>query len=206
MKHDGSLDDGVEIVTHPCSLAYHENRLDWCQISATCADYNFKSHDTSTCGLHIHVGRSQMGDDPDSRAAAAGNLVLLVNSVWDKLVPFTRRESNKLTRWASMNEIPDRDFLLTCYTDSEITTTALQTSKQGRYQAVNLTCRDTVEFRIFRGTLKVTTLLASLQLVSNLTKYAMTHTPKECLNATWEDVLSIEEHQELRAYCKRRGI
>ena len=205
MKHDGSLDEGVEIVTHPCSLAYHKEQLDWCQISATCTDHEFKSHDTSTCGLHIHVGRAQMGSDPDSRAVTAGNLVLLVNAVWDKLVPFTRRTESKLSRWAARNEIPERSLLLN-FPDADITRVALSTSKNGRYQAVNLGPRDTVELRIFRGTLKVTTLLASLQLVSNLTKYAMTHTPTECLTATWEDVLSIEEHKELRSYCADRNI
>lgn len=28
-KHDGSLEDGVEIVSHPCTLAYHMDELDW---------------------------------------------------------------------------------------------------------------------------------------------------------------------------------
>lgn len=200
MKHDGSLDEGVEIVTHPCSLAYHENVLAWGQIAHECREQGFKSHDTDTCGLHIHVGRYQMGHDFDSRAVTAGNLVILANVLWDYLVPFTRRATSKLERWAALNPIPAKCDLL-AMSDQEITEAALGTSRCGRYQAVNLSPRDTVEFRIFRGTLKVTTLLASLQLVSNLTKYAMTHTPTECLNATWEDVLSIEEHKELRSYC-----
>ena len=206
MKHDGSLDEGVEIVTHPCSLSYHESTLDWCQISATCHEHGFKSHDTSTCGLHIHVGRAQMGDDPDSRAVTAGNLVLLTNAIWDQLVLFTRRTESKLSRWAARNEIPELNTMPELLDDALLTRAALNTSKNGRYQAVNLSPRDTVEFRIFRGTLKVTTLMASLQLVSNLTKYAMTHTPTECLTATWEDVLSIEEHKELRSYCADRNI
>ena len=31
-KHDGSLDDGFEIVTHPMTLAYHQQNLPWSEI------------------------------------------------------------------------------------------------------------------------------------------------------------------------------
>ena len=38
----------------------------------------------------------------------------------------------------------------------------------GRYTAVNLTNSDTVEIRMFRGTLKLNTLKATLQMVNHL--------------------------------------
>ena len=73
MKHDGSLgSEGVEIVTHPCSLAYHTYELRWAEISRTCRNHDFKSHNTDSCGLHIHVGRRQFGDTPDQRSKTAG--------------------------------------------------------------------------------------------------------------------------------------
>lgn len=206
MKHDGSLsDDGVEIVTHPCTLAYHQYQLRWAEIARTCKGQGYKSHDTETCGLHIHVGRLQMGENAVDRRRTAANLVILANVLWEHLVTFSRRKPAKLDRWASCNRLPDMDTLRVM-DDATLTIAALDTVNKGRYQAVNLTNDETVEFRIFRGTLKRTTLIASLQLVSNLTRYAMTHTPGECLDATWSDVLSVEPHKELCEYSASRGI
>ena len=57
IKGDGSLDDGLEIVTHPMSLEYHKNYC-WNDILNKAVSLGYRSHQTSTCGLHIHVNRS----------------------------------------------------------------------------------------------------------------------------------------------------
>ena len=204
MKHDGSLgEEGVEIVTHPCSLAYHQYELRWAEIARVCKSHGFKSHDARTCGLHIHVGRDQMGIDYDSRRRTAGNLVILTHQLWEELVKFSRRTSGQLSDWACK---PSMDDLSAHLTDSELTDMAMRTEYNGRYQACNLCNSSTVEFRIFRGSLKRGTIIASLQLVSNLTKYAMTHTPTECVNATWADVVGVEQFKELNKYNTERGL
>lgn len=62
MKHDGSLDaEGVEIVTHPCTLNFHRYELKWGEITRICKNNGYKSHDTTTCGLHTHVNRDVFG-------------------------------------------------------------------------------------------------------------------------------------------------
>ena len=205
MKHDGSLgSEGVEIVTHPCSLAYHQYELRWAEISRTCRSHDYKSHDAETCGLHIHIGRKQMGSSTEERLRTAGNLVLLVDSIWSQLVTFTRRTDCQLSRWS---ERPCTYILHGVeYTDDELTSMALATRSRGRYQAVNLTNSSTVELRCFRGTLKRDTIIASIQLASNMTRYAMTHTPTECRNATWADVVGVEQFKELDQYNRSRGL
>lgn len=208
MKHDGSLDDeGVEIVTHPCSLAYHTYQLRWKGISRTCLDHGYRSHDTHTCGLHIHVGRAQMGETSDQRDMTVGNLVILTKALWGTIEPFTRRTKSALARWAECNDICNWESL-DQYDDISMTNLALETrwNRAGRYQAVNLCNSETVEFRIFRGSLNRETIIASVQLVNNLTRYAMTHTPKECYNATWLDVLNVERFAELVSYCERMHL
>lgn len=205
MKHDGSLDEeGVEIVTHPCSLAYHTYQLRWKEITRKCRSLGYLSHNTSTCGLHIHVGRDQMGDTWAERDRTAGNLVILARKLWDELVPFTRRTEDALEEWAECPSLCWRDF--DELSDEEKTEEALRTESDGRYQAVNLCNSNTVEFRLFRGTLKRDTIIASLQLVNNMTRYAMTHTPTECYNATWVDVIAVERFAELVAYCEKRNL
>ena len=208
MKHDGSLgDEGVEIVTHPCSLAYHRFNMRWAEISRICRKHHYTSHEAGTCGLHIHIGRKQMGDSYESREATAANLVLLVYHLWNQMVRFSRRTESQLDDWA---KCPDLEYYGfedgTGYGNAELRSMALDTQRSGRYQAVNLCNSETVELRLFRGTLKRDTLIASVQLASNLTKYAMTHTPKECMESSWSDVIGVEQFKELNNYCEKMGI
>ena len=206
MKHDGSLDDGVEIVTHPCTLRYHTSHLDWQAITGTCIENGFKSHDTDTCGLHIHVGRRQMGGSYDGRELTANNCAILVSALWPEMTAFSRRKAGNLDHWAARNldlsDLPD---------DAGDATAALlcaldRSSRQGRYQAVNLTNDDTVEFRLFRGTLNCDTILASLQLVDHLVRYAMRHSLLECARTTWDTFIAGADAPELLAYCRKRGL
>lgn len=91
MKHDGSLHpEGIEIVTHPASLAFHRYELGWDEIARTARNHGYKSHDTTTCGLHVHIGRDALqADTPDK-------LVILVDRLWNNLVTFSRREYRQL--------------------------------------------------------------------------------------------------------------
>ncbi len=201
LKNDGSLEDeGLEIVTHPCSLAYHMYEFRWAEVDRICRNNGYEDG-AYTTGLHIHVGRKQMGKTNAERDIAAGNLVLLVNRLWDKLVTFSRRDEDRLEEWAQCPcvSVYHKD-------DEELTEEALCSRDDGRYQAVNLQNRNTVEIRIFKGTLKRETTIAAIQLVSNLTKYAMTHTPTECTTAEWSDVVSIEKFKELDNYCRKMGL
>lgn len=203
LKHDGSLgDEGVEIVTHPGTLAYHQYGMRWAEICRISRSHGYHSHNTNTCGLHIHVGRKQLGNDRTERETAAANMVILTRKLWEPLVNFTRRDESKLDEWAACPDLDIWDY------DDEhaLLVDALDTVSDGRYQAVNLNNRNTVEFRIFKGTLRRDTIIASIQLVSNLTKYAMTHTPMECRAASWADVIGFESHDELNTYCQGRGL
>lgn len=205
MKHDGSLgDEGVEIVTHPCSLAFHMYELRWAEISRVCESHGFKSHDTTTCGLHIHVGRRCLGSDSYERKTTAAKLVWLTVRFQNELTAFSRRKAEQLERWASF---PRLDYEDHCHDELSLREAALQTEWAGRYQAINLCPSETVEFRFFRGTLKRSTIIASIQLISNMVKYAMTHTLEECADkAEWTDIINAEQFKELSTYAAKRGL
>ena len=47
--HDGSLDNGVEIITQPHTLDEFY-KLPWDKVLDTCKDRNFRSHDAKACG------------------------------------------------------------------------------------------------------------------------------------------------------------
>ena len=50
-KHDGSLDDGFEIVSHPMTLDYHKNVMPWESVLRKVRSLGYTSHQAETCGL-----------------------------------------------------------------------------------------------------------------------------------------------------------
>lgn len=194
-KHDGSLSDGYEIVTHPGTLAWHKERFPWARVCEASVNNGFRSHDTDTCGLHVHVGRDQLGDN--SRETAA-KMSVITYRLKDWFVRFSRRGGE--SRWAQYVKprFPlrgdDHEFLREYYDLLE----------RDRYLAVNVRNGNTVEVRIFRGTLNPSTVLACLELVSNLALYARDHELEDCLAVTWDELVHYEEHEELTDYCSRR--
>ena len=64
-KHDGSLDDGFEMVTHPMTLEYHMKEMPWKLILQEAIRLGYTSHQATTCGLHVHVNRNAFGDTED---------------------------------------------------------------------------------------------------------------------------------------------
>ena len=61
-KHDGSLNDGFEIVTHPTTLRYHLDTMPWAAVLTRAKSLAYVSHRAGTCGLHIRVNRSAFGN------------------------------------------------------------------------------------------------------------------------------------------------
>ena len=194
-KHDGSLSDGYEIVTHPGTLAWHKERFPWADVCKASLDNGFRSHDTDTCGLHVHVGRDQLGDRPCDTAA---KMSLITYRLKDWFIRFSRRGGeSRWTKYAGP-ESPlgaDEQEFLRAYYDQ---------LRRDRYRAVNVQNASTVEVRIFRGTLNPGTVLACLELVSNLALYAKENALEDCLAVTWDELVHYGEHEELTDYCSRR--
>ena len=204
MKEDGSVT--FEIVSHPMTLDYLRSEFDMKTLCSIPPKYGFKSHDAGTCGLHVHVGRKQLGLDTDEQDRVIERICVLMLRHWDNLVRFTRREQSQLRRWASkpdlfsgrgekhicINELHERFEAYECDGD--------------RYVALNLCNRDTIEFRVYRGSLKPETVLASLEFTSNICRYAMEHDLRDVLRSSWEDVALFERYPELCAYLEERGL
>ena len=76
----------------------------------------------------------------------------------------------------------------------------------GRYTAVNLTNADTVEIRMFRGTLKLNTLKATLQMVNHLVEVAVAMSDTTVQELSWFDFLDTVHEPELIQYLKERRL
>lgn len=205
-KHDGSLDEGMELVTHPCTLSYHTTEFPWEKVCKIELEHGFKSHDAETCGLHVHVNRDFFGKEPE-HSMNVGKLCLLVSEFWNNIFKFSRRTERQLNWCAKYGSFVDEGD----ENDEEKIAKGVydkypKGSHSNRYYAINLTNRNTVEFRIFRGSLKPDTIKATLQFVSNISHFAKEKSPKEILNCKWSDIIGYHHYAELDAYCAERGI
>lgn len=211
-KSDCSLSRGLEIVTHPGTLAHHMYVMHWRQIQRTCEKAGFRSHDTDNSGLHVHVGREQLGSTDSERDETIRKVQVLFIMYAAELTRFSRRTRSRLNQWAPFRSFgvspesiraTDGDTLAS-WAGSSVPTHAYD--HDDRYAAVNVLNRATVEIRIFRGTLKRDTLIAAIQLVSNVFEYAMAHTWDELRTSTWADVAAYKPYKELVNYTIARGL
>lgn len=197
-KHDGSLNDGFEIVSHPMTLKYHQETMNWRDVFSEAVSMNYRSHQTSTCGLHCHVNRDAFGSTYEEQEAVIARIIYFVEHHWLELLKFSRRSEYAINRWASR-------YGLTGNTDQ--TYKDAKAKHLGRYVAVNLENDNTIEFRLFRGTLRYETFIATLQLVHEICTVCIECTDHECENLSWGNfVLGIKDKPELIEFLKSRRL
>ena len=195
-KHDGSLDEGIELVSHPMTLEFHQTRMPWQDVLQKAAHMGYTSHQAQTCGLHIHVSRNALGADESEQDAAIARILWFFEKNWEELLKFSRRTQRQLERWAARYGLKaPRDIL-----------SQAKDSRTGRYVCVNLQNQDTVEFRIFRGTLKYNTLMAALELVDRIIDCALYLSDEEMQQMSWTTFVSGCQAPELIRYLKERRL
>lgn len=101
IKCDGSLDDGMEIVTHPMTLDYHKNQMPWQDIMYEAIVLGYKSHKSGTCGLHVHVNRETFGEIREAQEDAISRVLYFVEHHWNELLKFSRRTEAQMSQWAA---------------------------------------------------------------------------------------------------------
>lgn len=200
IKHDGSLDNGFEVVSHPMALKYHREHMPWQELFDKAIQLGYRSHQTETAGLHVHVSRGAFGRNPEDQEAAIARIVYFVELHWNELLKFSRRTLSSMNRWAARYGLIN---------DTQSTYKKAKGYPCGRYVAVNLLNRDTVEFRLFRGTLRYETFFATLQLVDEICRQAASLTDTELEAMSWgEFVLKIDKNEkpELISYLKSKQL
>jgi hypothetical protein len=194
LKHDGSLSNGCEIVSHPMSLWYHRG-FTWDMIFDQLRRHGCSS-DNSTCGLHVHVNRSFMQDKAERTGVSNCKLDLFVNAHKHNMVKLARRQST-FARFKNVWEMVSYGELGT---------------NRYRYQALNFQNKKTVEFRIFKGTLDHPTFLASLELVDACCHFVKSTTSSwpamfdnDSIQA-WADYIWVEFLGYIRSFQRKYVI
>ena len=195
-EEDGSLNNGFEIITQPASVSKH---LEFCapkafydQMVKTCRAYGFLSHDARTCGLHIHLDKKFFGSYLDSCTA---KLMFLFERHWDDLKKFSRRREEG---WCHRRGSSNRPVNYKAYIDE---------AKHGypdRYFAVNISNDNTIEIRLWRGTLNLDTLRATLKFTARLAQLAKDKTTVELAKMSFKDILG--DDPDIIAYARTRNL
>ena len=195
IKSDSSLDDGMEIVTHPMSLEYHRSFC-WDRIMKKAVFLGYHSHQTSTCGLHVHVNRDSLGLDRDEQDEVISRILYFVEHHWNEILKFSRRSEYAMNRWAARYG----------YENSPKAIMDKAKKNYGRYVAINLCNYHTIEFRLFRGTLKYNTLIATLELVNKICELAVLMDDDEIAKLSWSEFVAGIKETELIQYLKERSL
>lgn len=213
LKRDGSVPYGFEIVSHPATLASHMYDAHWSGIFSKCVKHGMRSHDAKTwngsCGLHVHVGRAALGNSEDERDDVVRKVKVLVYRHWEEMERFSRRSWEQLDDWASreLSNCDIENIATSNYPDVTASRCIPTTnSHNDRYIAVNCENAATIEFRLFNGTLKRDTFMATLQLCSNICKYAMSHEWSDILSCDFLKVALYERYNEIETYLVARGL
>lgn len=160
LKEDGSLSDGFEIVTHPHSLDEYQRNFDWSALNQL-RRLGFRSWDTSSCGLHVHVSRTAFGfahKRSDIVKVQAHELRFM------KLIYDNDRQISRLAgRKSSYATFDDKGHL--------VNKIKYGNQENGRYSAINSENSETLEVRVFRGSLKPERVLMALELVQCAVEY-----------------------------------
>ena len=150
-KADGSLDRGYELVTYPFTFNYYSEAIDFKFLSGL-QELGYRSWSAGTCGLHVHISRT--GFASSGHVWKFAQLILSNQYAWSKLAGRTS------SRWASF--------------DSE-TNSVMKVLKgekfPERYCAVNLSNTDTIEVRIFRGSLNERRVRSAIESVDCAIQY-----------------------------------
>jgi len=155
-KSDSSINGGFEIVSHPTTYeGWLDEKENVGKMLSSLATLGFKSHNTSTCGIHIHITKKNV---------STLQLYKMLHFTYqnpDFILGISQREKTNLNAWAKIDDSPQ---------DSK--KKARNKFNFGRYEAWNLSNDETIECRIFRGNLRLDRFYKNIEFVQALISWA----------------------------------
>ena len=154
-------------------------------------DNGCKSHDTDTCGLHIHASKRWLTLTEQIRVG------IFIHTQEQRMGIFARRGGNYYTAF--------KDIKTNGYTYAN--------KNEDRYEAVNFLPRHTIEFRLFRGTLKLETFYASLEFVHAVLNFVKTISSQKLIDIdyAWNKFCEYvktdkKEYKNLITYMNNKNL
>lgn len=168
MKDDGSLSDGFEIVTHPHTLSDYQTNFNW-EFMPKLKREGFRSWNTDTCGLHVHVSRTAFGEGVSPWGRTDRDQLILRRQAHElrfmKLIYDNQRQVERIAGRAGNHyaTFGDKGKL--------VDKVKFGTQSNGRYSAINTDNDATLEVRVFKGSLRKERVLSALEFVTASVEY-----------------------------------
>jgi hypothetical protein len=172
LKEDGSLSDGFEIVTHPHTLENYHTDFNWGVLDRLKSE-GYRSWNTRTCGLHVHVSRTAFGSNGDPWAygvpSSQRSQLLLSRQAHElrfmKLIYDNQRQVERIAGRSNNNYATFQDK------GNLVRKIKLGYQESGRYSAINTENDDTIEVRVFKGSLRKERVLSAIEFVHASVEY-----------------------------------
>lgn len=187
--HDSTVQ--IEFDTMPCSLEFHKNKMNYREMFEYLDKEGYKGHDCKTAGLHIHANRNYLGKSRISQELVISKILYILEKFNDEICVIARRD-NDYSEFAG--EKQNEDSIVELYGKYK---------NKGKRAALNLQHKDTIEFRMFKSTLKYETFILTLEFVKNIIDYAKSVDIEEIELAKWSDLMNCFS-SELRKYYEFR--
>lgn len=187
--HDSTVQ--IEFDTMPYSLEFHKNKMNYREMFEYLDKEGYKGHDCETAGLHIHANRSYLGKSRISQELVISKILYILEKFNDEICVIARRD-NDYSEFAG--EKQNEDSIVELYGKYK---------DKGKRAALNLQHKDTIEFRMFKSTLKYETFILALEFVKDIIDYAKSVDIEEIELAKWSDLMNCFS-SELRKYYEFR--
>lgn len=200
-ERDGTLKQGIEIVSYPMSLGYHKQYCKWDKMFKILEKYGYKSHDTSCCGYHVHMSRLSFGDTKRKQSRNIAYLLYLFETYKAQIKKFSRRVDFRYCDFYNIN-----------YSGITVTRAyqkAVNYNHHIRNMALNFKNEHTVECRVFRGTLNHQTFIAAIELLDHLISVCNSCNDENALRAlSWNQITGSipADKVALKAYLKKQKL
>ena len=166
-KYDGSVSNGIEMVSHPLTLNYwHQNSDKISELFVELIKNNCRSQAAKSCGMHVHITRAINSEQ-------LALLVYFVNKYKKNVEKIAGRTSNHYSQYHNVpryEDISSMHDIMMC------------TRPNSRYDAINVRNDKTIEYRIFQSVLDPFSFYKNIEFVHSTFKYAQT--------LSWRDAVS----------------
>lgn len=138
--HDGSLDDGIEVISMPMTKEFFDKVFPLDKICASAIYHGMEAHYPEEPGLHIHLSKCWYGSTKKEQKSTIMNLIHILDKYRSKWLKVSRRPKGSYDSWSepynlkypqNYDEIMDRN---------------------SHYQIISIR-NNTVELRMFKGSI-----------------------------------------------------
>ena len=162
LKHDGSLSNGFEVVSHPMTKEYIQNVLPLARLREL-SELGMRSATTRTCGLHVHINKGFF----EGRSSSLYRFMSMFYRNTEEWKTLAGRSRSTYAQW------DDHEITQMLRYAKGLRPDSMRQCNNDRYVALNLQPRHTLELRFFKGTLNPKTIQARLEGVHAVAEYSI---------------------------------